>query len=424
MPTTPYWLDTAPRLTRGAEGPVAGRYDVAVVGAGLTGLSSALRLARSGASVLVLDAGTVVGEASGRNGGQCNTGMAHDYAAVIEAHGRDTAACFHHAYAAAVTEVETLVADHGIDCDFRRCGKLKLAAKPEHYDGLARAHTLMNREFEAGTELLDAQQIRHEIGAEAFHGGLLMPDAAQLHVGRFGVGLAEAAARHGAAIHEHTALTGLQRNAHGFALQTANGRAQADQVVLATGASRTGPLGWFRRRIVPVGSFIVVTEPLAGATLDRLLPRRRNYVTSRIIGNYFRATPDDRLLFGGRARFSMSGATADQKAGAILRRGLCETFPDLADTAIDYCWGGLVDMTKDRLPRAGEDRGLHYAMGYSGHGVQMSVHMGGVLADRIATGDNRNPWTHLSWPAIPGHFGTPWFLPAVGAWYRIKDRLR
>ncbi|MES1955024.1 NAD(P)/FAD-dependent oxidoreductase [Salinisphaera hydrothermalis] len=421
MQFTPYWLDTAPPFTTAADRSVEGRFDVAVIGAGLTGLSAATRLARDGTRVLVLDAGPVVGEASGRNGGQCNTGLATDYAELIQRFGAKSVRRLHRAYDSAVTDVETLVAEEHIDCDFRRCGKLKLAAKPAHYAGLVQAHELLNREFQADTHLYDAQQLRDEIDSPAFHGGLLIPGAAQLHVGRFGMGLAEAAARYGAVIHEHCALKGVKRDGQRYRLTTVNGDALADNVLMATGASRTGPLSWFRRRIVPVGSFIIVTEVLGRDLIERLLRNRRNYVTTRVIGNYFRATPDDRLLFGGRARFSMSGATADRKAGDILRRELCKTFAELRDVGIDYCWGGHVDMTRDRLPRAGQHKGIHYAMGYSGHGVQMSVHMGGVMADRLSGRPDRNPWRDLSWPAIPGHFGTPWFLPAVGVWYRFKD---
>ncbi|MGN8157493.1 NAD(P)/FAD-dependent oxidoreductase [Salinisphaera sp. SWV1] len=424
MNFTPYWLDTAPAFRSAAAGDVEGHYDVAVIGAGLTGLSAAIRAARDGASVLMLEAGRVAGEASGRNGGQCNTGLATDYAGLVERFGTTAARCLHDAYTAAVTDVEHLVSDEAIDCDFRRCGKLKLAAKPAHFRSLAAAHTLMNDAFGAHTTLFDASGIRDEIGSDTFHGGLLMPDAAQLHVGRFGIGLAEAAARRGATIHEHTPLTGIDKNGTRHRLATPRGNASADQVIMATGASRHGPLGWYRRRIVPVGSFIVVTEVLGRETLDRLLKKRRNYVTSRLIGHYFRATPDDRLLFGGRARFSMSGGRADEKAGAILKHGIRTTFPELEAVGIDYCWGGLVDMTRDRLPRAGRHDGIHYAMGYSGHGVQMAVYMGGVLADRVAGRADRNPFRELAWPAIPGHFGTPWFLPAVGAWYRLKDRFQ
>ena len=157
--------------------------------------------------------------------------------------------------------------------------------------------------------------------------------------------------------------------------------------------------------------------------VERLLPHRRTYVTSKNFVNYFRLTPDNRLVFGGRARFAMSNPRSDQKSGRILRATMEELFPELRGVRIDYCWGGMVDMTADRLPRAGEDHGLYYSTGYSGHGVQMSVHMGQVMADVMAGRPERNPWRGLEWPAIPGHFGKPWFLPIVGAYYRLQDWL-
>jgi glycine/D-amino acid oxidase-like deaminating enzyme len=154
------------------------------------------------------------------------------------------------------------------------------------------------------------------------------------------------------------------------------------------------------------------------------MPGGRTLTTSKYVGNYFRLSPDNRLIFGGRARFAMSNPQSDAKSGRVLEAALAEVFPQLAGVGIDYCWGGLVDMTADRLPRAGEHQGMHYAVGYSGHGVQMSVHMGKVMADIIGGGPADNPWRDLDWPAIPGHLGKPWFLPLVGAWYRLKDILQ
>jgi glycine/D-amino acid oxidase-like deaminating enzyme len=119
----------------------------------------------------------------------------------------------------------------------------------------------------------------------------------------------------------------------------------------------------------------------------------------------------------------MSNPRSDEKSGVVLRAAMERMFPALRGVGIDYCWGGLVDMTADRLPRAGEHHGMYYSTGYSGHGVQMSVHMGQVMADVMAGRADRNPWRALEWPAVPGHFGTPWFLPVVGAYYRLQDWL-
>ncbi len=424
MQLTSYWLDSAPPFGGASSGDVEGNYDVAVIGGGLTGLSCALGLARRGASVAVLEAGRVIGEASGRNGGQCNNGTLQDYASLVSQYGEAAAREYYQAFNRAVDRVEQLVRDEDIDCGFNRCGKIKLAAKPGHYDNLARTCEALSAEVDPDVQLLSPEQLRDEIGSDAFYGGLLQPRSAQLHVGRFGVGVAEAAARKGAAIFENAAVHDLDGTAAGgWQVNTARGSLAADQVFLANGGSGPGPFGWFRRRIVPVGSFIIVTEPLGADLLDRLLPRRRSYVTTRNIGNYFRATPDNRLLFGGRARFAVSNPKSDQKSGEILRAGMAGIFPELASVGVDYCWGGTVDMSADRLPRAGEHKGLYYAMGYSGHGVQMAVHLGQIMADRIQGGDAENPWSDLKWPPIPGHFGKPWFLPAVGLYYRIQDYL-
>ncbi|TKC79088.1 FAD-binding oxidoreductase [Trinickia terrae] len=419
-----YWLDTAPPFHGGQAGPVEGSAEVVVIGGGFTGLSAALALAKRGVPVTVLEAGRIVGEASGRNGGHCNTGLAHDYAALAERIGAERAKEFYRAYESAVKTVESIVAEEQIDCDFFHGGKIKLAAKPQHFDKLVKTYESLRANVDTNVELVPPERIREEVGSDDFYGGLVQRNGAQMHMGKFGVGLAEAAARHGARIFERAPVTGLKRIAgESYEVESERGTIRAGRVLIATGASQIGPLQWFRRRIAPVGSFIVATAPLPGAQLDALFPKRRAYVTTRHIGNYFRTTADNRLIFGGRARFAMSNPRSDEKSGRILRSALANYFPALADVRIDYCWGGLVDMTADRLPRAGQHEGLFYSMGYSGHGVQMSVHMGRAMADVMFGAASLNPWRQLEWPAIPGHFGSPWFLPLVGAYYRLQDIL-
>lgn len=421
-----YWLDSAPPFAGGAREPLdsLGRVDVAVVGGGFTGLSAALAIARRGASVAVLEAGRVAGQASGRNGGHCSNGVAHDYEGLVARFGEAKARAMYRDFDAAVDTVEAIVREEAIDCDFVRSGKLKLAAKPRHFDGLARTFEKLGREIDTGMELIEPGRLAAEIDSPRFHGGLLQKKSAQMHVGRFGVGLAEAAARRGARIYESATVDRLERlSGRAHRITCARGTIEAAQVLLATGTSRPGPLSWFRRRLVPVGSFIVATEPLDAALAARLMPGRRNYVTTRIIGNYFRLTRDNRLVYGGRARFALPGPGSDEKSGDILRGSLEGVFPALAGVKLDYCWGGLLDMTADRLPRAGEHEGLLYSMGYSGHGVQMSTHMGRVMADILDGRAHASPWLDLGWRAIPGNFGDPWFLPFVGAYYRVQDML-
>ncbi|WP_106477852.1 NAD(P)/FAD-dependent oxidoreductase [Phytohalomonas tamaricis] len=419
-----YWLATAPTLKCAEQSPPEGTFDVVVVGGGFTGLSAARTLARGGARVALLEAGRLIGEASGRNGGQCNTGVAQDYVSLVEQVGRERAMIHYRTYAEAVTTVEQVIREESIECDYLHHGKLKLAAKPEHYDKLARTFEAIRRDVDPDVELLSAASVREEVDSPLFHGGLLQRNGGQMHMGRFGIGLAQAAHHHGARLFEYAPVNAITREGRAYRLGTPQGELRANHVLLATGASQVGPLNWFRRRMAPVGSFIVVTEPLSSEQCAQLLPNRRAYVTSRIIGNYFRLTPDNRLLFGGRARFAISDEKSDAKSGEILRRGLAEAFPQLSDVRLDYCWGGLVDMSRDRLPHAGCHDGMHYVMGYSGHGVQMSVHMGKSLAETLLGQRETYPWQESEWPAIPGHFGKPWFLPLIGSWYRLQDRLR
>ena len=422
MKLAPYWLDSAPVFTGATPGPISGKVDVAIIGGGFTGLSAALALARRGASVAVLEAERVCGAASGRNGGHCNNGFSPGLGAVAARHGLPRAVALYRAFDAAVDRVERLVAEEAIDCDFTRTGKIKLAVKPAHYQAM-QASLDMLHQADPEAVLVPPARIRDEVGSAAYHGGIVMPKSAQLHVGRFGHGLAVAAARAGARIHEDarvTAMTRLRGRAH--RLTTSRGTLEAEQVLLAAGASPQSPF-FFRRRLIPIGSFIIATAPLSPEQARSIMPTRRNAVTSAHVGHYFRLTADDRLIFGGRTRFALSGPDSDQISGRMLQAQLKERFPQIADMAITHCWGGRVDLTRDRLPRAGEQDGLHYALGYSGHGVQMSVSMGQTMAAVISGEAVENPLAGLPWPAVPGHFGPAWFMPLVGAWYRLKDRI-
>ncbi|WP_122207729.1 FAD-binding oxidoreductase [Pseudomonas viridiflava] len=425
MKMMPYWLDTAPRFAAGECDAPSGEVDVAIVGAGFTGLSAAIALAKKGAKVAVFEAGLVGNAASGRNGGMCNNGFAQDYHALSTAIGRERANLLYRAFDAGVSKVESLIAEEGIDCSFKRVGKLKLAAKPEHFDKLARSQALMEKECDPDTSMLTREQLSGEVDSDRYFGGLLFGKSAGMHVGRYGQGLAEAAVRRGVRIYEHAPVLGLFRQTGTVHhVKTSRGGVRAKQVLLATGTSSVGPLAWFRRRIVPVGAFIIVTEPLSVELLDRLVPNRRMYTDTKNFVNYFRITPDNRLLFGGRARFATSNPASDMKSGVILQKALIDIFPELSGTRIDYCWGGMVDMTRDRLPRAGEHDGLFYSMGYSGHGTHMATYMGTIMAEVLDGRADLNPWRDFTWPAIPGHFGNPWFLPLVGAYYRFQDLVR
>jgi glycine/D-amino acid oxidase-like deaminating enzyme len=198
MKPASYWLDTAQSFRGGSEGVLPGRVDVAVIGGGFSGLSAALALAKKGADVVVIEADIVAGQASGRNGGHCNNGLAHDFAGAAARLGLARAAALYRAYDDAVDTVERLVREEQIDCDFRRSGKLKLAAKPSHFESFSRTHALLAKGADPDIRLLTRSELGSEIGSDAFYGGLLYPKSASMHMGKFACGLANAAVRAGA----------------------------------------------------------------------------------------------------------------------------------------------------------------------------------------------------------------------------------
>ncbi|HEY0693102.1 MAG TPA: FAD-binding oxidoreductase [Kribbella sp.] len=420
-----YWLDTASAAGDFRRRELPSRADVVVIGAGLTGLSTALHLARDGADIVLLETHTVGWGASGRNGGMATTGLAISYPKAVQRYGNHQAGLMFRAYNDAIDTVEDVVVKEGIDCDFARTGKLSLACKPSHFESFETAARMLAADLDYEVDLIPRAGIRSEIGSDHYHGAMVDPLAAGAHVGKLCAGIAAAAVARGVSIHEDCEVSGLRRlSGRRYDVQTSLGVVRADQVVVATSGYTGSLTPWLRRRIVPIGSFIIVTEQLSQASVDELLPHRRMASDSNNLLYYLRITPDNRLLFGGRARFAMSSQESDVKSGKILRAGMVKVFPQLAGARIDYCWGGLVDMSLDQMVHAGERDGVLYSIGYSGHGVQMATHMGKVLAEMAGGDTSANTWRHLPFRAVPGHFGPPWFLPPAGAYFKLLDLVK
>ncbi|MFJ2907671.1 NAD(P)/FAD-dependent oxidoreductase [Streptomyces sp. NPDC087212] len=430
MKQIPYWLDTAPALPDRSGKDLPDEADVVVIGGGLTGLSTAYHAARKGARVVLVEKDKVGSGASGRNGSMCTQGITIGVGEARRRFGQERARELYDAFREAVDVVEDLTRTEKIDCDFHRAGRLGVAFKPQHFEAMKATQRDLADNFDHHTTLLSRTELRSELGSDYYHGALLDPLSAALHVGKYVGGLADAAERAGAEIHERNAATGLTRlPGGGFLVETLHGTIRARQVMAATDAYTDKALPWFRKRLINVGSFIIVTEPLGEERARELIPRARLVVDSKNIGHYLRLTPDHRLAFGGRARFAPSNPASDLKSGDILKQEMAEIFPQLSDVRIDYVWGGTVGFSWDRLPHAGEAggaKGLYYSMGYCGHGVQMATSMGRAVAEMMDGKPEANPLRGLGFPKVPVPFynGTAWFLPFGGAYYKAKDRLR
>jgi glycine/D-amino acid oxidase-like deaminating enzyme len=423
MKLVPYWLDTAEPSGDYRQTPVPENVDVAIIGAGFTGLSAALEFAQQGANVAVFERHTVGWGASGRNGGMATTGLAIGFSTAVKRYGEARAAQYFREYNDAIESIEKIVHDYAIDCDFNRFGKLSLAYHDSHNDGFRKSQELLARLVDHHVHVIPKSEIHAEIGTDFYQGAMLDPLGAGLHVGKFAHGLAGAGVAAGAKICENAGVTELKKvSGTVHDVHTARGITRAKQVLVATSGYTGGITPWMQRRVIPVGSFIIVTEPLPEDVVDRILPHRRMASDSKMLTYYFRITPDNRLLFGGRARFALSSPDSDVKSGEILRKAMLELFPYLGNVRVDYTWGGLVDLSMDQMVHAGVHDGLFYSLNYSGHGVQMAAHMGKRMAHYMGGDDDANVWRGIPNPPVPGHFGPPWFLPLIGAYAKVRDR--
>jgi glycine/D-amino acid oxidase-like deaminating enzyme len=396
------------------------RADVAIVGGGYTGLAAARAIAKSGASVVVLERNTIGWGASSRNGGMVLPGYKTDLPVLVRRLGLERTRVLFRDTLEAIGFVESLIGEEGIACGWARTGHVTLAAKPSHMAGLEESQRLLERDFGYASELIGTERIGEEIGSRRYHGGLLDPLAGAVQPAAYVAGLAAAAARHGAVLVERASVAAISRAGGGFRVQCSRGAVDAGAVLLATNGYTDRLLPWLARRVVPVGSYIIATEPLAPELLRRLIPRGRMLSDTKNLLYYFRLSGEGRLVFGGRAAFSPAALEASRE---ILRRGMIEVYPELENTRVDFAWGGTLGFTLDQMPHAGQHDGIAYALGYGGHGVAYASWLG----DRIGRAmQGRAEWPALSaipFRAIPLYEGWPWFLPLAGAYYRTKDYL-
>jgi len=435
-----YWLTTTEFPAVEAARPLPEAVDVAVIGAGFTGLSAARTLALRGAKVAVLESETVGWGASSRNGGMVLTGMKLGVNQLIARYGRELTQRMYAASLATIDCVEQIVRDEAIDCDFSRCGHLEVACKQKHFDDYARQAEVIAREFRHTLRVVQKSELNSEIGSSIYFGGMVDEISAGCNPARYVAGLARAAMKAGAEIIEHTRVQSVQRNSRqgeaGWQLATSRGPLWAHEVFVATSGYTGRATPALQKKLIPIGSFIITTEVLPEKLAQELSPRNRMIYDSKNYLYYYRLTPDRRMLFGGRAAFFPETDQTVRRSAAILRRGMIDVYPQLSDAKIDYVWGGTLDFAFDIMPHAGRLDGMYYAVGYAGHGVAMATYQGQKVAElmaaeqmpdelhaRRAEDKPENPFVSIPFPGAPlGLYnGRPWFLPLAGIWYKLLD---
>jgi glycine/D-amino acid oxidase-like deaminating enzyme len=401
--------------------------DVAVVGGGFCGLSAARTLAKRGVKVAVLEAETFGWGASSRNGGMVLTGMKLPAPTLIKRYGRETVRKMYAASLQSIDCVEHIVREENIECNFSRCGHLEVACKRAHFDGYEESAALIKREFNHELRIIPKSHLHAEIGSDIYFGGMVDETSAGLNPARYVAGLALAAQRAGACLYDHTRVTSVTQEtnngARKFRMLTSRGAITAREVILASGAYTSEATPALRKKIIPIGSYIIATEVLPADLAHELSPRNRMIYDSKHFLYYYRLTPDNRMLFGGRASFFPETENTVRQSAEILRRGMVGVYPQLRDAKVEFVWGGTLDFTLDVMPHAGKIDGMYFAAGFAGHGVAAATWFGAKLAAQICGAPADIPFDGIKFPGAPLGLrsGNTWALPLAGAWYRILD---
>jgi glycine/D-amino acid oxidase-like deaminating enzyme len=424
-----YWLETVTTPTVPSAQELPDTVDVAVVGAGFCGLSAGRALSKRRVSVAVLEAETFGWGASSRNGGMVLTGMKLPAPVLIKRYGKDVVRKMYAASLETIDCVEQIIREEKIDCSFSRCGHLEVACKQAHFDGYEETAALTKREFSHELRIIPKSELRAEIGSDIYFGGMVDEASAGLDPARYVAGLAHAARRAGACLFDHMRVTSVEpemkNGSRKFRVNTSCGSLTAREVILASGAYTTEATPALRKKIIPIGSYIIATEVLPGELARELSPRNRMIYDSKHFLYYYRLTPDNRILFGGRAAFFPATENTVRQSAEILRRGMIRVYPQLRDTKVEFVWGGTLDFTLDVMPHAGRIDGMYFAAGFAGHGVAAATWFGAKLAGLICGDPNDIPFDGIKFPAAPLGLrsGNTWALPLAGAYYKVLDWL-
>ena len=413
---TPLWWDDTTFPTLG-ESPLPATADVVVVGAGFTGLTAAARIGANGKHAIVVDSGALGEGASGRNAGMIHAGVRRSVDFLERKHGPAGRALYD-ASVDAYAFVAKTAATAAPDASYTQSGWLHLAHRNSRMKGLRADEANRRQRLGESTVMLEEAALESEAPCRGFHGAMLTNNGASIHPARYLAGLARLALASGASLHPHTRVQSIESLGSSSLVHTSRGDITAGSVLVATNGYTDSAAPWARRRVIPIGSYILATEPLGDLRAADVSPHRRMMSDTRNFLHYWRLSPDGRLIFGGRTSFApMSVQTARDR----LYAAMIGIYPQLAGVRVTHAWTGNVGFTFDQLPHLTRSEGITYAMGYCGSGVALGSWMGTLAGEWITRGA-QPAFSDLRFPRIPFYRGHPWFLPLVGVYYSLLDR--
>lgn len=421
MKQTPFWVDDFPRPT-GITTDLPSETDYLIVGSGFTGLSAALRLAEAGKTVTVVEANEIASGASCMNGGMVSPDVKAGVETVHAFYGPKVAADMWAATVRSIEIVKELDSRPEIDALIHDGGMAGLGRGPKALKAFDREVAWYKERFAVAWEVVDARDIHRIVAGDYWNVALYEPEGFGVHPARLVFGLASAVHGAGVAMVDHCRATAIDRSGHRLRVTTDKGVIDAGDVIIATnGYTTREPSRELARLVVPIGSYIIVTEPLGEERAKTIFPRGSMSYTRKRLLNYMRRTPDDRILIGGRR--NLRTELDLEESAADLRRSLLRYWPQLEDVEITHVWGGKLGIPFDLIPHIGRIDGAWYALGYGGHGVGLSLQCGYELAGMLLGED---PASIFSLIPHSGKFyyagGTPWFLTPASHLYRALDK--
>jgi glycine/D-amino acid oxidase-like deaminating enzyme len=420
----PYWWDAVPRAP--ADEPLPSRADVAIVGSGYCGLHAARTLAASGASVVVLEAASPGFGASSRNHGMLSGGLKIP-ADLTRRLGKPWADEIQRTAFESFVFLKDLIRDEALEVDYVATGRFIGAHSPKAYESLTTRRDNLENAYGYHVRMVPREAQRAEVGSDFYYGGLVIDEVSGMHPAKLHRAVQALAEKAGAMVRGNAEVQTIHRRSEGrFVLRTARGEVSAEKVFVATNAY-TGAFNhtmspYLRRRLIPVTAYMMATEELPEALAAKMLPANRMCGDTKRSLFAFRLSPDRRrLIFAARAKFR---DISERDATPILHRFACSVWPELDGYRISHCWKGLVAFTFDHLPHLGIHNGVYYAAGCQGNGVSIMSYLGHQAALKMLSGsEHQCGHDGVPFPTRPTYTGDPWFLPAIGAYYKSRDAL-